>query len=107
MTLGPILGVLFDGFAYGMLLFLLSVGLSMTLGMMSFVNLAHRAFAMLGGYVTVTLMNVYAWPFFWRRCRYRGRIVFEGDSAALVGDPERLEVHLGVTERKKPNVSTH
>src|SRR5207248_5200779 len=56
-------GVLFDGLAYGMLLFLLSVGLSVTLGMMNFVNLAHCAFAMLGGYVTVTLVNVYGWPF--------------------------------------------
>ena len=55
--IGPIIGVLFDGFAYGMLLFLLSVGLSVTLGMMNFVNLAHCAFAMLGGYVTVTLVN--------------------------------------------------
>ena len=63
MALGPIFGVLFDGFAYGMLLFLLSVGLSVTLGMMNFVNLAHCAFAMLGGYVTVTLTNVYGWPF--------------------------------------------
>ncbi len=53
----PIAGVLFDGFAYGMLLFLLSVGLSVTLGMMNFINLAHCAFAMLGGYVTVTLMQ--------------------------------------------------
>jgi len=44
-------------------LFLLSVGLSVTLGMMNFINLAHCAFAMLGGYVTVTLMNVYGWPF--------------------------------------------
>src|SRR5215470_1211443 len=59
-----LLGVLFDGFAYGMLLFLLSVGLSVTLGMMNFVNLAHCAFAMLGGYVTVTLMNRFGWPFF-------------------------------------------
>jgi len=59
-----LLGVLFDGFAYGMLLFLLSVGLSVTLGMMNFVNLAHCAFAMLGGYVTVTLMNGLHWPFF-------------------------------------------
>ena len=50
-----VFGVLFDGFAYGMLLFLLSVGLSVTLGMMNFVNLAHCSFAMLGGYVTVTL----------------------------------------------------
>jgi branched-chain amino acid transport system permease protein len=62
--MGPIVGVLFDGFAYGMLLFLLSVGLSVTLGMMNFVNLAHCAFAMLGGYVTVTLMNRFGWPFF-------------------------------------------
>jgi branched-chain amino acid transport system permease protein len=57
-------GVLFDGFAYGMLLFLLSVGLSVTLGMMNFVNLAHCSFGMIGGYVTVTLMNQWGWPFF-------------------------------------------
>jgi branched-chain amino acid transport system permease protein len=61
--LGPVIGVLFDGFAYGMLLFLLSVGLSVTLGMMNFVNLAHCAFAMLGGYVTVSLVNNFGWPF--------------------------------------------
>ena len=58
-----VLGVLFDGFAYGMLLFLLSVGLSVTLGMMNFVNLAHCTFGMIGGYVTVTLMNRWGWPF--------------------------------------------
>jgi len=57
-------GVVFDGFAYGMLLFVLSVGLSVTLGMMNFVNLAHCAFAMIGGYVVVTLMNGFGWPFF-------------------------------------------
>ncbi len=61
--LPPVFGVLFDGIAYGMLLFLLSVGLSVTLGLMNFVNLAHCAFAMLGGYVTVTLMNSFDWPF--------------------------------------------
>ncbi len=61
--IGPFVGVLFDGFAYGMLLFLLSVGLSVTLGMMNFINLAHCAFGMLGGYVTVTLMNRLGWPF--------------------------------------------
>ena len=60
----PVFGVLFDGLAYGMLLFLLSVGLSVTLGMMNFVNLAHCSFAMLGGYVTVTLVNDFGWPFF-------------------------------------------
>jgi len=58
------LTILFDGVAYGMLLFLMSVGLSVTLGMMNFVNLAHCSFAMLGGYVTVTLMNDAGWPFF-------------------------------------------
>ena len=62
--LPPIVGVLFDGFAYGMLLFLLSVGQSVTLGMMNFINLAHCAFAMLGGYIAVTLVNGYGWPFF-------------------------------------------
>jgi branched-chain amino acid transport system permease protein len=55
--------VLFDGFAYGMLLFLLSVGLSVTLGMMNFVNLAHCSFAMVGGYATVHLMAKFGWPF--------------------------------------------
>src|SRR3989442_13369536 len=58
-----VFGLLFDGLAYGMLLFLLSVGLSVTLGMMNFVNLAHCSFAMLGGYVTVTLMHRFGWPF--------------------------------------------
>jgi branched-chain amino acid transport system permease protein len=62
--LAPIAGVLFDGLAYGMLLFLLSVGLSVTLGMMNFVNLAHCSFGMLGGYATVTLMDRLGWPFF-------------------------------------------
>ncbi|HEX6320351.1 MAG TPA: branched-chain amino acid ABC transporter permease [Burkholderiales bacterium] len=61
--LASLAGVLFDGFAYGMLLFLLSVGLSVTLGMMNFVNLAHCSFAMVGGYATVTLMNRFGWPF--------------------------------------------
>ncbi len=48
--------ILFDGIAYGMLLFLISVGLSVTLGMMGFINLAHGVFAMAGGYLLVTLM---------------------------------------------------
>ena len=61
--LSSLAAVLFDGFAYGMLLFLLSVGLSVTLGMMNFVNLAHCSFAMVGGYATVTLVNDFGWPF--------------------------------------------
>jgi branched-chain amino acid transport system permease protein len=55
--------VLFDGIASGMLLFLISVGLSVTLGLMNFVNLAHGAFAMVGGYVCVTLLNRMGVPF--------------------------------------------
>ena len=62
--LPPVFGVLFDGIAYGMLLFVLSVGLSVTLGLMNFVNLAHCAFAMLGGYLTATLVNDFSWSFF-------------------------------------------
>jgi branched-chain amino acid transport system permease protein len=58
------ISLLFDGFAYGMLLFVLSVGLSVTLGMMNFVNLAHGTFAMIGGYTTVMLMRSAGWPFF-------------------------------------------
>jgi branched-chain amino acid transport system permease protein len=61
--LGGVIGVLFDGIAYGSLLFLISVGLSVTLGLMNFVNLAHGAFAMLGGYVCVVLMNRLGVPF--------------------------------------------
>ena len=61
--IGSAFGVLFDGFAYGMLLFVLSVGLSVTLGMMNFINLAHCSFAMLGGFVTVSLTNGLGWPF--------------------------------------------
>jgi branched-chain amino acid transport system permease protein len=61
--LSNFVGVLFDGIAYGSLLFLISVGLSVTLGLMNFVNLAHGAFAMLGGYVCVELMNRLGVPF--------------------------------------------
>ena len=51
------LTILFDGVAYGMLLFVLASGLSVTLGLMNFINLAHGAFAMVGGYVTALMMN--------------------------------------------------
>ena len=56
-------GVLFDGVAYGSLLFLISIGLSVTLGLMNFVNLAHGAFAMLGGYACAVAMNRLGLPF--------------------------------------------
>jgi branched-chain amino acid transport system permease protein len=57
------LTILFDGVAYGMLLFVLAVGLAVTLGLMNFINLAHGAFAMAGGYVTVLLMSRAGVPF--------------------------------------------
>jgi branched-chain amino acid transport system permease protein len=55
--------IVYDGFAFGMLLFVLSVGLSVTLGLMNFVNLAHCAFGMFGGYIAVTLMRRFGLPF--------------------------------------------
>ena len=58
------LTILFDGIAYGMLLFVLACGLAVTLGLMNLVNLAHGSFAMAGGYVTVVLVNRLGIPFF-------------------------------------------
>ena len=57
------LTLLFDGIAYGMLLFVLALGLAVTMGLMNFINLAHGAFAMAGGYVLVVLMQRAGWPF--------------------------------------------
>jgi branched-chain amino acid transport system permease protein len=57
------LTILFDGIAYGMLLFILAVGLCITMGLMNFINLAHGAFAMVGGYIAVVLMQQYGVPF--------------------------------------------
>jgi len=57
------LTILFDGIAYGMLLFVLAVGLAVTMGLMNFINLAHGAFAMTGGYITVLLMQRLDVPF--------------------------------------------
>jgi branched-chain amino acid transport system permease protein len=45
------LTILLDGISYGMILFLISVGLTVTMGLMRIVNLAHGSFAMIGGYV--------------------------------------------------------
>ena len=59
------LTILFDGVAYGMLLFVLAIGLCVTLGLMNFINLAHGAFAMAGGYLTIVMMNRYGISFYW------------------------------------------
>ena len=55
--------ILLDGFAYAMVLFLISAGLSLTMGLMGFANLAHTAFAMAGGYVSALLVNRLGVPF--------------------------------------------
>ncbi len=57
------LTVLFDGIAYGMVLFILACGLAVTLGLMNLVNLAHGAFAMAGGYAAVVTVNRWGLPF--------------------------------------------
>src|SRR6201987_2761983 len=57
------LTILYDGIAYGMLLFVLACGLSVTLGLMNFINLAHGAFAMAGGCWTVIVVNRLRVPF--------------------------------------------
>jgi branched-chain amino acid transport system permease protein len=58
-----IVSIGFHGLAFAMVLYLISVGLSVTMGLMGFVNLAHGVFAMLGGYVMARLMNRYGVPF--------------------------------------------
>ncbi|MBL8304086.1 MAG: branched-chain amino acid ABC transporter permease, partial [Ideonella sp.] len=55
--------VLIDGVAYGMVLFIIAVGLSVTLGLMRFVNLSHGAFAMIGGYAAALLTREAGWSF--------------------------------------------
>src|ERR1700688_2420973 len=58
-----IVSILFEGLAYAMFLFIVSVGLSVTMGLMGFVNLAHGAFAMAGGYLVLTLTGGLGVPF--------------------------------------------
>ena len=58
-----LISILFDGLAYGMMLFVIAVGLSVTMGLMGFVGLGHGAFAMVGGYLTVWAMSRLGLPF--------------------------------------------
>jgi branched-chain amino acid transport system permease protein len=58
-----VVSILFDGLAYAMFLFITSVGLSITMGLMGFVNLAHGAFAMAGGFIVVSLTRYYGVDF--------------------------------------------
>ena len=61
--MNTLLNILIDGLAYGMVLFVIAVGLSVTLGLMRFVNLSHGAFAMVGGYCAALLTREAQWSF--------------------------------------------
>ena len=61
--LSAVVNIAFNGLAFAMVLYLISVGLSVTMGMMGFVNLAHGVFAMGGGYVVTSLMKDQGVPF--------------------------------------------
>ena len=63
-TANIVVSILFDGLAYAMFLFIVSVGLSVTMGLMGFVNLAHGAFAMAGGYIVLSATRNWGVPFF-------------------------------------------
>jgi len=62
-TFSAAVSIGFHGIAFAMVLYLISVGLSVTMGLMGFVNLAHGVFAMLGGYVMTSLMSRLGVPF--------------------------------------------
>jgi branched-chain amino acid transport system permease protein len=62
-VLSAVVSIGFHGLAFAMVLYLISVGLSVTMGLMGFVNLAHGIFAMLGGYVVTGLMQRHGVPF--------------------------------------------
>lgn len=62
-VLAAIISIAFHGVAFAMVLYLVSVGLSVTMGLMGFVNLAHGVFAAAGGYAMTTLINSYNVPF--------------------------------------------
>ena len=61
--LSSVVSVAFHGLAYGMILYVISVGLSVTMGLMGFANLAHGVFAMAGGYVMLSAMDRFGVPF--------------------------------------------
>jgi len=57
------LNILLHGMAYAMILYLVSIGLSVTMGLMGFANLAHGVFAVAGGYVLTRSMSMFGVPF--------------------------------------------
>ena len=61
--MGMVFNIALDGLSYGMVLFMISVGLSVTLGLMRVINLAHGGFALLGGALMHGLTFQLGWPF--------------------------------------------
>lgn len=62
MSLSLLGSILVDGIAYAMILFMITIGLSMTMGLMRVVNLAHGAFAMLGGFLAAKIPSAFGLP---------------------------------------------
>ncbi len=62
VSLSLLTSILVDGVAYAMILFMITIGLSMTMGLMRVVNLAHGAFAMFGGFLAATLPELFGLP---------------------------------------------
>lgn len=52
-----VISILFSGAAFATVMYLVSVGLSITMGLLGIANLAHGAFAMAGGYIAFALIN--------------------------------------------------
>ena len=61
--LSAVVNIAFNGLVFAMVLYLISVGLSVTMGLMGFVNLARGVFAMAGGYVVTSLTKQWGVPF--------------------------------------------
>ncbi len=61
--LSSLVSVAFHGLAYGMILYVISVGLAVTMGLMGFANLAHGVFAMAGGYILTSSLSQSVIPF--------------------------------------------
>jgi branched-chain amino acid transport system permease protein len=61
--IATILSIAIDSLAYGMVLFVISIGLGVTMGLMKVVNLAHGAFAMIGGYIAAWATQQLGLPF--------------------------------------------
>lgn len=60
--MGTLINILIDGLVYGLLLFMIAVGLTITMGLMRFINLAHGVFAMLGGYAAIWFIRQLGLP---------------------------------------------